>query len=177
MQTNFPLSITGGVMAELVYAGVFRLLMKSAADAAAEDHSYPSTIPAHIIYLQMASNFPPDAIEWVKRAKWQGPMDIPWEQVDIDDIKNWAASKQPERVKEFEQQIKAHGGDVKPSILIQDDDSPKSIVIDGHHRALARHNLGMPVLSYIGRIDPKDRMAAEETHSKQVHSGSDPKNT
>ena len=141
-----------------------------------DDHSDPNPVPAHHIYLLMSANFPPKSIAWVNRARWVGPVEIPWERIDIDGIKTWAASHQPEKVKEFEEQIKAHKGDVKPSILIQDDDSTKAITVDGHHRALARHNLGMPILAYLGMIDPKDRKAAEETHSSQLHQGADPRN-
>lgn len=142
-----------------------------------DDHSYGNPVDPHHVYLQMTSNFPEPSIQWIKRARWQGPVDIPWEHIDTKDIKGWAASHQPEKVKEFETQIKAHHGDVKPSVLIQDNDTPKSIIIDGHHRAIARHNLNMPVLSYVGHIDPKDRQAAEETHSHQIHQGNDPRNT
>jgi len=140
------------------------------------DYSDPNPVDAEHVYVQMAKNFPPDAIQWVKRARWIGPVNIPWERIDDDDVESWAASHQPEKVKEFEDLIKSHSGHVAPSVTIQDNDSPKAIIIDGHHRALARKNLKMPVLSYVGMIDPKDRQAAEETHSKQIHSGSDPKN-
>lgn len=140
------------------------------------DYSDPNPVHSEHVYVQMAKNFPPEAIEWVKRARWVGPVNIPWDRIDSDAIGSWAASKQPERVKEFEKMIKAHDDHVAPSVTIQDNDSPKALIIDGHHRALARKNLGLPVLSYIGMIDPEDRMAAEETHSRQVHSGSDKRN-
>jgi hypothetical protein len=133
-------------------------------------------VDAEHIYDQMAKNFPPDAIEWVKRAHWLGPMNIPWARIDSDDVQSWAASHQPDKVKEFERLIQAHGGHVAPSVVIQDDDSPKAIIIDGHHRALARKNLNMDVLAYIGVIDRKDRKEAEETHSQQIHQGADPRN-
>jgi hypothetical protein len=50
------------------------------------------------------------------------------------------------------------------------------MIVDGHHRALARRKLGKPVLAYVGNIDPRDREAAEQTHSSQFHSGADPAN-
>ena len=141
-----------------------------------EDHGYGNPISSHQIYLKMANNFPPEAIQWVNRASWEGPVDVAWENIDTDSVKSWAASRQPEKVKDFEDKIKAHDGNVEPSVLIKDNDSPKSIIIDGHHRALARRNLNMPVLSYVGRIDPGDRQAALETHTHQIHQGSDPRN-
>jgi 8-oxo-dGTP pyrophosphatase MutT (NUDIX family) len=140
------------------------------------DYSDPNPVdPEHVMNL-MRSNFPEKALEWVRRARWIGPVQVPWERIDIRDIDGWASSHQPEAVSRFARDIKAGTGHTNPSILIQDNDSPKAIIIDGHHRALAHHKLGQPVLAYVGQIDPADRMAAEETHSLQVHGGSDPRN-
>jgi len=140
------------------------------------DYSDPNPVDAEHVYVQMARNFPPEAIQWIKRARWIGPVNLPWDRIDSDDVESWAASHQPEKVGEFVKLIRAHAGHVAPSVAIQDNDSPKAIIIDGHHRALARKKLGMPVLCYVGLIDPRDRQAAEETHARQIHSGSDPKN-
>ena len=131
--------------------------------------------PEHVMNM-MRSNFPEDAIQWVMRARWAGPIQVPWERIDKDSIGTWAASHQPDAVSRFAKDIKAGTGHTNPSVLIQDNNSPKAIIVDGHHRALAHHKLGQPVLAYLGFIDPGDRMAAEETHSKQVHSGNDPRN-
>jgi hypothetical protein len=142
----------------------------------AADYSDPNPVEAEHVYLLMSKNFPPDAIGWVKRARWTGPVQVPWERIDTDSKDSWAASHQPERVKEFQVMMQAHRGRVAPSILVQEAKSPKAFIVDGHHRALAHENLKQPVLAYLGNIDPKDRMAAEETHSKQIHSGTDPQN-
>jgi hypothetical protein len=140
------------------------------------DYSDPSPVHSEHVKNLMRSNFPEDALDWVDRAHWTGPVNIPWERIDKDDIDGWAASHQQDAVNRFARDIKANRGHTNPSILIQDNDSPKAIIIDGHHRALARHKLGQPVLSYLGNIEPADRQAAEETHSKQVHSGASPEN-
>jgi hypothetical protein len=140
------------------------------------DYSDPNPVdPEHVLNM-MRSNFPEDAIAWVKRARWVGPVQIPWDRIDAKAIDSWAASHQPETVARFARDIKGNVGHTNPSVVIQDNDSPKAIIIDGHHRALAHKKLGQPVLAYLGMIDPRDRMAAEETHSKQVHSGADPRN-
>jgi hypothetical protein len=140
------------------------------------DFNDPNPVDAEHVYLLMAKNFPAEAIQWVKRAHWIGPVWIPWDRVDQDDRDKWAASHQPEKVKEFENAMKEHSGHVAPSILVQEPKSPKAFIVDGHHRALARENLKQKVLSYVGNINPKDRMAALETHTKQIHQGSDPGN-
>ena len=140
------------------------------------DYSDPSPVNAEHVMNLMRSNFPEDAIGWVMRARWVGPVNLPWNRIDSDDIDSWAASHQQGAVNRFAKDIKAGTGHTNPSILIQDNDSPKAIIVDGHHRALAHKKLGQDILAYLGVIDPKDRQAAEETHSKQVHSGSNPEN-
>jgi 8-oxo-dGTP pyrophosphatase MutT (NUDIX family) len=142
----------------------------------ASDYNDPNPVDAEHVMNMMRSNFPESAIQWVMRARWIGPVNIPWNRIDTDDIDGWAASHQPDAINRFAKDIKAGSGHTNPSVLIQDDDSPKAIIIDGHHRALAHHKLGEDVLGYIGQIDPRDRKAAEETHSLQVHHGSDPRN-
>jgi len=142
----------------------------------ASDYHDPNPVDPEHVYVQMAKNFPPDAIQWVKRATWIGPIWVPWSRVDVDDKKSWAASHQPGKVKEFENMIRMHKDHVAPSILVQEVNSPKAFIVDGHHRALARENMGQDVLAYLGHIQEKDRPAALETHSKQFHSGADPQN-
>jgi len=143
------------------------------------DFNDPNPVHGETVYLLMSKNFPPDAIGWVKAktTSWVGPVWVPWDRVDTDDKDKWAASHQPAKVKEFQDAIKAHAGHVAPSILVQEPGSQRAFIVDGHHRAVARENLGQKVLAYLGNVDPKDLPAARETHSKQIHSGSDPRNT
>jgi 8-oxo-dGTP pyrophosphatase MutT (NUDIX family) len=140
------------------------------------DFSDPSPVDAEHVYLQMAKNFPADAISWVRRARWVGPVWVPWDRVDTDDEDKWAASHQPGKVNEFVTLIREHKGHVAPSVLVQEPGTHRAFIVDGHHRALARKKLGQKVLAYVGNIDPGDRMAALETHDRQIHSGSDPEN-
>jgi 8-oxo-dGTP pyrophosphatase MutT (NUDIX family) len=142
----------------------------------ASDFTDANPVEAEHVYLQMAKNFPPDAISWIRRAKWIGPIWVPWDRVDQDDRDKWAASHQPAKVKEFERSITAHDGHVAPSVLVQEPNSNRAFIVDGHHRAVARENLKQKVLAYVGNIEPKDRAVALETHAKQIHQGSDPDN-
>lgn len=128
------------------------------------------------VYAQLEANFPAKAIEWVKRARWIGPVNVPWSRIDDDDIDGWAASHQPDAVNRFARGIASGNGNTAPSVLVQEPGQNRAFIVDGHHRALARRKLGRPVLAYIGNIDPRDREAAEQTHSSQVHSGEDPAN-
>jgi 8-oxo-dGTP pyrophosphatase MutT (NUDIX family) len=139
----------------------------------AANYTDPSPVDAEHVYVQLARNFPPKAIAWVQRARWIGPIWIPWDRIDTDDQDEWAASHQPEHVKDFMRQIKDHDGRIVPSVLVQEPDGGKAFIVDGHHRALAREKLEQPVLAYLGTINPDDRQAALETHSAQVHHGAD----
>jgi 8-oxo-dGTP pyrophosphatase MutT (NUDIX family)/2'-5' RNA ligase len=142
----------------------------------AADLSDPNPVePAHILSI-MRANFPEDSLNWVSRSRWIGPCEVPWERINTADIGSWAASHQPDAVNRFAAEIKAGTGHLNPSILIQRPDDDKCDVVDGHHRALARHQLGKPVLAYIGFVHGKDVEAALETHSAQLHSGEDPQN-
>ena len=50
-------------------------------------------------------------------------------------------------------------------------------VVDGHHRAMARHfKLDRPVLAYVGTVPARWMQQALETHSSQLHQGADPAN-
>jgi len=147
------------------------------AEKGASDIGDPNPVEWRHVYAQLEANFPDKAIEWVKRARWIGPVNVPWDRIDTDDEDKWAASHQPEAVNRFAQGIRSGKGNTAPSILVQEPNSNRAMIVDGHHRAKARHyKLGQPVLAYVGNIDPKDREAAEQTHSSQVHQGSDPKN-
>jgi 8-oxo-dGTP pyrophosphatase MutT (NUDIX family) len=130
--------------------------------------------PEHILSI-MRANFPEKALGWVSRAAWTGPVLVPWERIDHDDDEKWAAAHQPAKVRQFTRDIKA-GRQTNPSILFQPPGDGKVIVADGHHRAVARHSMGQDVLAYVGHIRAADREAAEQTHSSQFHSGSDPGN-
>jgi ParB/Sulfiredoxin domain len=133
----------------------------------------PNPVHWRHIFSQLEANFPNDSIEWVKRARWLGPCNVPWSRVDDDDEDKWAASHQPEAVNRFARGIASGKGNTAPSILVQEPGKDRAFIVDGHHRALARKKLGKPVLAYVGNIDPRDREAAEQTHSSQIHSGSD----
>ena len=61
-------------------------------------------------------------------------------------------------------------------MLIRRPGAKRLDIVDGHHHALARRKLGQPILAYVGDVRAQDVQLALETHSSQVHSGSDPRN-
>jgi 8-oxo-dGTP pyrophosphatase MutT (NUDIX family) len=137
----------------------------------AADLSDPNPVDAEHVYSQMLADFPPKAIAWVKdpAIHWLGPVAVPQDRIDYDDVGSWAASSQPARVKHFARKIKA-GEDVAPGICVQKPGEAKVTVIDGHHRALAYRKRDKPLVAYVGFV-PADGGPWDETHSYQYSDG------
>jgi 8-oxo-dGTP pyrophosphatase MutT (NUDIX family) len=143
----------------------------------ASDIGDPNPVEYEHVLNMMRSNFPEPAIDWVKRASWIGPVDIPWARINDANVDSWAASHQSGKVNEFARRLRADQNSVHPSVVIQGHNGDKVDIIDGHHRALAHKKLDQPVRAYVGTVkNPKDVKAALETHAMQFHSGTDPGN-
>lgn len=140
----------------------------------AKDPHDPNPVDAVHVYNQLLANYPPKAIKWVLKARWIGPVEVPTDRVDVDDIDSWAASHQQDRVEHFKDNLK-DGKPVKPGVCVQEPGENKVKIIDGHHRFLAAQQSGQGYLAYIGFVK-SDGGPWDETHTMQVHPGSDPKN-
>lgn len=139
-------------------------------------HSIPihPVVSADIVYDQMLKNFPPESIEWIKEQRWTGPVDLSPALINLSDESKWAAAHESDKVHKFMERIQA--GDLpKPSVAVLEPSDHKVNLVDGHHRALAYLNLGLPPRMYIGRTHSSNGPWAE-THSSQIHHGSDPQN-
>jgi hypothetical protein len=134
---------------------------------------HPS-VSSEVVFQQMLKNFPPESLTWVKKARWAGPITLGHEFINLSDESSWAAEHEQQKVDSFMERIQE--GDLpKPSIAILEPGDTKVQIIDGHHRALAYMNLGMPVRMYVGRVNHHNG-PWNETHSSQVHQGADPAN-
>lgn len=139
-------------------------------DADNMDDGAAGTEAVDAVYQQLADDFEPDAIEWVKSAQWEGPTDVPVDQVDFSNSASWNASQHPAKIKKFEKKIKS--GDRKPVILIKPPGGGKYRVADGHHRTLASKNVKKPVRAYIATVTKEQYAAALEMHSAQKNNPS-----
>jgi ADP-ribosyltransferase exoenzyme/ParB/Sulfiredoxin domain len=139
----------------------------------ASDLSDPNPVEAEHVYSQLLENYPPDSIQWVKSIPWTGPVNVPQDQIDYDAVKTWAASHEQDRDQEFAARIKA-GEDVHPVVAVKEPDGEIQVV-DGHHRALAYKELGLPVKAYVGTVN-SETGPWDELHVHQEHSGVDPAN-
>lgn len=102
------------------------------------------------LYDQLAEDFPPESIAWIRAAKVEGPIEVPIDQIDFSNRDDWAASDEPDRVDFFADRIK--DGKRKPVVLVNEPNNEKLIVIDGHHRTLAYEKLGQPVYAYVVHV-------------------------
>src|ERR1017187_1484679 len=142
-----------------------------AAKGASNPHD-PNPVDAEHVKNQLRKNYPEKALTWMESAVWIGPIQIPLDRIDMDDEKSWAAAHQSGAVRRFASQIKAGVGHTDPVVMIQEPGKNKANVVDGHHRTLAYQSLKRPVTAYVGFVPEGDRRW-EETHSSQVHQGSD----
>lgn len=129
--------------------------------------------PSAEVRAVMLKNFPPEAIEWVNDAQWTMQI-VPLHDVDFDSENSWAAHHQQDRVHEFADRIR-NGERLKPPIMVNVPGKHRLRIVDGHHRTLAYRLLGKPVPAFVGAV-PEGDDRWMETHSSQIHQGSDPAN-
>lgn len=103
------------------------------------------------VFFQLQQDFPPDQLDWVKKASWKGPIDVPTDSIDSSGRKRWQASQENKKVEKFVEKIKR--GQLKPIILVKTPKKDKTIIVDGHHRFLAYEKLGIPVCAFVGEVD------------------------
>lgn len=120
------------------------------ATKALHDRSVSTSGVAESVFKQLADDFPPDSLAWVRAASWTGPMDVPLESIDFTNRDSWRATDEPDRVAFFVEKIKA--GDKKPIVLVNEPNNRKMIIVDGHHRALAYEKLGMAAYAYVADV-------------------------
>jgi 8-oxo-dGTP pyrophosphatase MutT (NUDIX family) len=161
--------VTAAIEAALLPRGRGLPAVKGAADLAD-----PNPVEAQHVINQMLGNYPADCLGWMSKARWIGPVQIPQDRIDDDDMDKWAAAHQPARVDHFADKIRA-GEPVRPAVCVQEPGETKVKVIDGHHRTLAWRKTGHPVTAYVGFVKT-DGGPWDETHAYQRHQGDDPQN-
>lgn len=105
---------------------------------------------AQAVYEQLQEDYGKRFLGWVLAAHWEGPVDVPLEEVNTANRSKWAAMDDMEHVKDFISQVK--DGSVKPIILVNEPNNDKMMIADGHHRFLAAEKLDMPVKAYVATV-------------------------
>lgn len=110
--------------------------------------------PSEEVYRQLAVDYPPDALEWIREVDWEGPVDVPLDEIDFSNKKSWRAWKEMGKVKRFAKRI--DGGWKKPIVLIDRPGKRTLMIADGHHRALSYMKLQQPARAYVAHVPSLD---------------------
>lgn len=117
------------------------------------------------VYDQLSKRFPKSSIEWVKSARWDPAEKIDLDEFDTASRSDWAAATDPKQVDREVQKWQDKTAD--PIVAIQVGSSPQLIIVDGHHRYIARERMHKSrVLAYVGRV-PNSNGPWMETHLYQ----------
>lgn len=117
---------------------------------------------AKAVFDLLAEDYPKNRLDWILAGHWQGPVEIPIDQIDFSSSHNWRASH--EDVTPYANRIQQ--GRRKPVVLVKTPGNPKYIIVDGHHRTLASKQLGIPVLAYVSKVHV-DNGPWDELHAAQ----------
>lgn len=120
------------------------------------------------VYDMLEEDYPENAISWVKKAKWQGPMVVPLSTIDFSNEKNWSASKKEDQdhVNDFVKEI-SNDAFVKPIVLVNEPNNKKLLAVDGRHRLLAYKKLRLDPMAYVGTVDEIEENTYNNMHGKQ----------
>lgn len=106
------------------------------------------------VYRQLHDRFPKQSIEWVKTIRWDPADKVSLDDFDTQDETNWAAYKNPAHVEREVEQYE--NGENDPIIAIKPGDGPL-IIVDGHHRYLARRKMGKSrAMTFVGHVPAGD---------------------
>lgn len=118
------------------------------------------------VYRQLDRRFPKSAIAWVKLVPWDPAQKVRLDDFDTGDEQNWAAFRAPDHVqREVEQYEKGRNDPI--IAVVGPGKNAKALIIDGHHRFLAREKMDKGrVEAYIGHV-PSDQGPWLYTHLSQ----------
>lgn len=106
---------------------------------------------AETVYRMLSEDYEATDIEWVRSAKWTGPVEVPLSSIDFQNRDDWRASDEEDRVDHFVEKI-ANEGFAKPVVLVNEPNDDLLMIADGHHRVLAYEKLDQPVMAYVAEV-------------------------
>lgn len=120
--------------------------------------------PADEVYHQLAEDYPKAALDWVHHVAWEGPLLVPFSQVNDSDRASWRASHEPDRVASFATRVShrvKHGKTPlkKPAVLVSPPGKDvKDLIVDGHHRYLGSEESGDVdgIWAWVGHVSQHD---------------------
>jgi hypothetical protein len=128
---------------------------KDIADPTAlHDRSVSNAGVAQTVIKQLEPDYDKKLLQWIPAAHWV-QMNVPMDSIDDSNRAQWEATKDQGKVDEMSAAMKE--GWSKPIVLVNEPNSNKLQLIDGHHRYLAAEANGEKEISafvaYVGGVD------------------------
>lgn len=122
---------------------------KAAQEITHEDHgNHKVPDQTHHVYAYLARHYPADQLEWVKRAVWHGPVNVPLDQIDMD--RREGGARDPNKVAMIAHSID-DGHKLDPVVLVEEPGHEKYLIADGWHRTAAiKQTGGHAAPAYVG---------------------------
>jgi Phage portal protein/ParB-like nuclease domain len=131
----------------------------------------------HEVYAYLARHYPASVLEWVKEARWHGPVVVPLDHINM--ARRNQSARNPAKVQSIAEHVEA-GGDLAPVVLVDTPGQDKLQIADGWHRTLALQHAGRTsTRAWIGQVStdsgPWDGPMNAAKLNKAGDGGADPK--
>jgi hypothetical protein len=134
---------------------------EEATEVTHEDHGgYSLPDKTHHVYAYLARHYPKDDLEWVLKAVWRGPMDVPLD--DIDMARRAGGARDENKVRMIATAID-DGMKLDPLVLVDVPGEDKLQIADGWHRTAAiEHTGGKSASAWVGTVGADSGFSAAE---------------
>lgn len=131
------------------------------------------------LLAELAEDYPPEALDWLRTARVSGPHLVPLADIDWSDRHTWTSYKQPRKCGKFMKHLAQKTSDgerLKPALIVAAG-GKQPFIGDGHHRSLvqllaAARGEGEPgVWAYTAKVDD-DEGPWDTMHDKQLRATS-----
>lgn len=126
-----------------------------------EDHGdYSLPDKTHHVYAYLARHYPKDDLEWVLKAVWRGPMQVPLD--DIDMARRSGGARDENKVRMIAAAID-DGLKLDPIVLVDMPGEDKYQIADGWHRTAAIEHTGdTSALAWVGTVGADSGFSAAQ---------------
>jgi 8-oxo-dGTP pyrophosphatase MutT (NUDIX family) len=105
----------------------------------------------HHVYAYLGRHYPASVLEWVKTARWHGPVEVKLKKIDM--ARRPGGARDETRVDLIARRV-ADGQHLDPVVLVRTPDGSKLQIADGWHRTLAlKHEGQTRTLAWVGDVD------------------------
>jgi len=149
-------------------AALSSILGKSAQEITSHDHiSHSHADETHEVYAYLARHYPAGSLEWVKAARWHGPVEIKLDRINMG--RRAGGARDPNKVRMISFAIE-DGHKIDPIVVVRVPGKNKYQVADGWHRTLAVKDSGRKsIMAWVGDVDSDSTFSPEEMGSEKLN--------